>query len=262
MGLNSNCSYIIAFGGNQSQRAIGGPSGGGPGITPEPGPIDGGNNGIITYTDNGYTYYLRYATVMATSGDEMSVTSAYMPYEENWGENLVENILSTCLVAVVDAAVENIPLGTIASLLFGPTADSVYVELVYSSLVILAQSRWTINYLQVWNPMLQTWEAAQSSEYVISMAYCAGISYDPVTNAPVQSVYAPNYFTTYSRMYYETEARIQDAIYAYNHDTLYVDTITYVDYYWGNEDGEVLFNQPGEPLFTHQRAFPIIFPDT
>ena len=257
MGLDPNGSYIIVISGEDPTEPASTGGASTYNLNPLPGEDqapDGGPSGF-NYTYNGQTYWMRYVTVTSTTGSNMSVDSTYNLLSSVWYEDALMDIFSTTLVSAVDkmAAIgtETIPLGTIASLLFNWATDDNYTELEPGTLTIHATTAWTAKSIQVWNSIKENWKTAQSSAYAISRAKCVGYVYNPNINDSTWYDGIEHSATRYSPKYYETAQRLSDAVCGYNDGFIYYDRTEDIEFYLGNETGEIIYNADSGPLFVH-----------
>ena len=258
MGLDSDGSYIIAISGDDSAPAS--PGNGSRAIVPAP---DWGGNGF-SFTYNGTEYTMRYVTVASDANPSgMQVQSHYDIQPQYWLENTARNILNTALVSLADrASPRYMPFGTIASLLSDSITDSNYTEVPPGTITIDACSMWTYNFIQVWNVSDKTWDTSQCSEYVTSLAFCDGFVCDPVTKDPVRFQGEGYSTTSYSSIYFESEQRKLAAMKAYDHYTISFNLVSCIDFFLGSEEGDVIFDSQGDPLFTHRRSTSTTLPDS
>lgn len=266
LGLDSGSSYVIVISGedpaaqaNSNARAIDPPSqenfggdGGG----------DGDGHTYVDYVYKGEKYCLRYITVSSTGADTLIKSSVYAPQEPDRVAYFLANLFSTVLVGTADSITEKVPFGTLASLLYSSPDDHIYTEIVPSSFAIHATSVWTCIYIQVWDKTANCWTTAQLTEYVTSMAYCAGSTYNSVTGKLEPHVSDAKYITTYSRLYFNEEQRKQEALIAYSEGRVSPSTVDRVDFYILTKDGEILFVSEGNPLFAHILYVHPIYPNS
>ena len=93
------------------------------------------------------------------------------------------------------------------------------------------------------------------------MAYCAGTGYDYEANRPIPIIHDPFYFTSYSLYYHDIEARIAYAFDAFDHGQISSDTVSYVEFYFGDQEGEVVIDAGGDPLIRLTRSTALRLPD-
>lgn len=282
MGLDPNSSYVVVISGEESDnnpnsnpnsRVIDPPTyedfddgsdvGDGGGIGGS-----GGDNGDTSanvqfeYVYEGCTYIMRYVTVTSTGADALARYSEYTPQEANQATYFVQNLFSSILVGAADSISDKIPFGTLASLLFSSPDDHIYTEIAPNSFSIHATSFWSCIYIQVWDETAKCWTTAQLTEYVTSVAYCAGFTCNPDTGEPEPIVSEAKHIKTYSRLYFDEEQRKLEAMIAYGKGMVYPSTVDKVDFYVLTQDGEILFASEGDPLFSHTMSVHPIYPDS
>ena len=251
MGLDPADSYVIVISGEapgESSASHG--SSISPEIDLEKPPEVGNSSFKYIYRDK--TYYMRYVTVTTTDNDGLTKTSAFAMQEVDYLGSVIGNVFITAVTALVDEMIEEIPIGTIASIFTDIPDEEVYVELAPGTLVIIATTEWTLEFIQVWDENTGEWVNAQYSERTISMMYGAGSMHDPVANKPVPVVEDPVYFTTYSYYYYNSEQRKLFAMQAYDGETVYSDGVYRVDFFPTDQNGNIIYGPEGA-LFTHVR---------
>ena len=258
MGLDPDGSYIVVVSGEETNKpAAGNSSRSSDTLLPPHTDNDLGSGGSshFEYTYDGTTYRMRYLTVTSTTGSNMSVSSTYDLLSSVWYEDAAMDIFSTTLVSAIDTMItigkETIPLGTIASLLYDWATDDNYTELEPGTLTIHATTAWTAKTIQVWNSIDEKWKTAQSSAYAISRAKCVGYVYNPNINDSTWYDGIECSSTRYSPKYYETTQRLSDAVYGYNYGVIYYDRTEDIEFYLGNETGEIIYNADSGPLFVH-----------
>lgn len=198
---------------------------------------------------------MRYVTVTSATGTSMSVDSAYGLESSIWYENLAMDTLDASLVTVVDSMVsvgtKTIPLGTIASLLFGAATDDNYSEFETGTLTVHATTSWAAQSIQIWKSSSEKWETGQSSASAYTRARCAGYVENSVTGKSEWYEGVEYSATRFSPKYLDTSQRLSDAIYGYNNGLIYYDRTGDIEFHLGNKTGEILYNASAEPLFTH-----------
>lgn len=253
MGLDPEGSYIVVISGEEPSSTNGARVGGS-NIDQSTGDLlDGGSH--FEHTHNGTTYQMRYVIVTSATGTSMSVYSTYDLQSNIWYENLAMDALDATLVAVVDSMVvigkQNIPLGTIASLLFGAAIDENYSEFETGTLSIHASTTWTAQSIQIWESSTEKWKTGQSSASAHTRARCVGYVQNPVTGKSEWKNGEEYSTTRFSAKYSDTSQRLSDAVYGYNNGFIYYDRTGDIDFHLGNETGEIIYTASAGPLFTH-----------
>lgn len=255
LGLNTDGSYIVVVSGedpvnhsNPNARAI---------LPPTQEDFgdedDVGGKPYFEYVYNGTTYRMRYVAVETTGADERVCDTMYSPTEPSVLNLFLSNLFSSAIYGTVDALYEEIPLGTLASLLLISPDDNVFTEISPGSFSIHATTYWTSIFIQVWDADEASWITAQSSEFTISMVRCVGSKRDSNAPVPIPVQSNPIYFRNYSQFYFDENRRKSEAMKGYDAYTVYSDTVDRVDFYIYIENGEVAFTNGGEPLFSHTR---------
>lgn len=266
MGLDPEGSYVVVISGEDPDQpaSAGGESTYNLNPRPEQDEApDGGDLSYFFYSYNGKLYKMRYVTVASNGADELYKDDIYFEADESWLTDHMRTVFDTTIIGVTDSIVPNVPLGTLASLIFDSPETHVFRTLRPGSLVVHMATNWTCSYLQVWNEQDQTWDSSHFSEYATSMVYCSGSVFDPDANRAVPVVYNPQYFTTYSYYYHNTEKRLEFAMKAYDHYTIYHDTVSSVSFYWGNTDGEILLDGGKSALLGETiRSLSIVLPSS
>ena len=256
MGLNKDGSYIVIVSSEKSgANPPSGTNGNARVIDPPAYEDFYGDGSGFEYTHGGTTYVMRYLTVTSTTGSNMSVSSTYDLLSSVWYEDAAMDIFNTTLVSAIDKMItigkNTIPLGTIASLLYDWGTDDNYTELEPGTLTIHATTAWTAHTIQIWNSIDEKWKTAQSSAYAISRAKCVGYVYNPNINDSTWYDGIECSATRYSPKYYETPQRLSDAVYGYNYGVIYYDRTEDIEFFLGNETGEIIYNADFGPLFVH-----------
>lgn len=253
MGLDPESSYIVVISGEETSSTNGARTGGN-NIDQSTGDLlDGGSH--FEHTHNGTTYKMRYVTVTSATGTSMSVYSTYDLQSNIWYENLALDAIDATLIAVVYSMVSvgarEIPLGSIASLLFGAAIDENYSEYEAGALTIHASTTWTAQSIQIWVNSSEKWKTGQSSASAHTWAKCTGSVYNPVTGKLEWKDEEKYNTTRFSAKYADTSQRLSDAIYGYNNGFIYYDRTGDIDFYLGNETGEIIYTASAGPLFSH-----------
>lgn len=263
MGLDPNGSYIVVISGEDGETS-GNSAGANSRARPEidiEGPPDGGASSF-SYTYNGQSYFMRYATV---TSDTLREGGSYTEKDVDRFAYMLENLFTTGLVALGDAIEDKIPFGTTASLLLDRPDDYVYVELSVNDFSIISYSRWVCEYIQVWDEENQEWVTSQMSEYVTSSAFGAGFVGIPGTITEVATATEAVTRNSFSTLFFDLEKRKAEAMKAYDRYTIYTDCVDRIEFYMGDENGEIIYETEegsiAEPLFVHKRKTTMVLPD-
>lgn len=263
MGLDPEGSYIIVISG-ENLTAPASPGGASTyNLNPLPGedqaPGDG-NNTVFQYIYNGQTYWMRFVTVIATGYDTRTVTTSYMPTNPDVVSYFLDNLFPT-FISAADELIENIPLGSIALLLSSIPDDYIFAEIPPGMPTIRATTNWNSNFIQVLDEENQRWTTAHSAEYTITEVVCIR-TLTAEGGTPDTKMSQPKYLYNYSRYYFDEAERKRMAMEAYDHYTIYYDSIQQVYLYLGTSDGVILFETEGEPLMIHHRNLIPHLPNT
>ncbi len=251
MGLSRDSSYILTFG---NERSVTDPF-------PKYDNIEEpGQASEFWYEYNGSSFKMRFATIAPTATDGMVVTSAYALSKNDLVKHAIQTLLEGMLVAVADGIFESAHIGTIGSLLLSRPSDGTYVELIPDSLVVHAQSFWTIQFIQVWDVNSSRWDSPYLSEYVTSNAKCAGWVYDADTNESVWCEGPWQKAKIYSSQYHDLETRKVNAMHAYDLGQIQGDCVYEVAFYVKNKNVTISANTAGKKMFTHKRSFSTVTP--
>lgn len=254
LGLDPDGSYIIVVSGedkgsgdhNSNSRTSGRSL-----VDPNPSLIGGGTGEGFTYNYQGVPYTMRYITITAATGSNMLVDSTYSLAPSTWLADGAMDIFSTFLYTAADLLGDKLPLGTIASLLFDWTQEDNYTELEPGTLTLLANTTWTCDILQIWNDSYSRWDSVQGSAYAISQARCSGFIYDPEINESVLYDGILYSVKNFSPNYSDYSQRKEDAVIAYKNGRKSYDCTGDIDFFLGNEKGEIVYSSSDSPLFTH-----------
>lgn len=248
MGMDPNESYIIVISGEDPEETAS--SNSRLGSLPEQDIIDDGGPSF-TYTYDGTAYKMRYVTVTTATGAYMRVSSTYSLQERDWLQELTLDLLSAFVIAKADNLVKNVPLGTFGALLYDANVDDNYTLLDPGTLTLHADTLWTCRVIEVYNENFGRWDTAQASAYAVSKARCAGYLYDETINDTVWFNGEEHSIKNYSPNYYDFSQCKYDAAVAFCDGQVKHDRTGDIDFYLGDETGEVIFVEEGEPLFTH-----------
>lgn len=238
MGLAKNGSYIIVISGeddsnstNQNSRL---------GNLPVYDLIDPGVGGYSSFdhTYNGKTYKMRYITVTAANNHSLGQVSS-VELIEQYDSNDAFNSLNTPISILSSLGL--LPYtGTIYSLfsLIIPEVDNPQ----YASLLYQGASNWTIKYIQIYNSNESKWKLSGGVEYVTMRQFMIGTYYDPASNAYTSTRATEELPTIHSTQYHNLTQAKNDAAFAYENNTIKLNTIEQVEFLHGER-----------VVITHQR---------
>ena len=247
IGLDPDGSYIITIGGENLETAYS--NNGSRAIVPTPDWGDG--DGTFTYTTGGTTYTMRYLTVTAATESCLYRSFSHILSSDQFLETWRE-ILFAGLAYAADAVIP-IPIASIVSLLVDTSTNSNFSLLDNEDIVILGNTTWTLQYIQVYNSSESIWVSSQSSEYAQSRVYCAGYLYNSLTNTAERYVGNESVFGIYSPDYSQYSERKSAAVLAYlngNGTAVLRDITGDIDFYLMNEEYAFNYCGEGNPLFT------------
>lgn len=252
MGLVSDGSYIITIHDENYDNNIA--NGVNPDVTIDQPDEDSGGNGTFTYTYNGTTYTMRYMTV-ASTGTYMQDQGDYKLTPSDWWGDATTSFLPNLFVTATDHATKKFHLGTIASFLLDLMGSSNYTRLQPNTLTIISQTNWDCDILQIWDDYSSQWKSAQVSARAISTSYSTGLIYDPDIRKHITYVGDSYVLQTTSPKYTNYSQRKLDAVSAYTRGAKSYDPTGDIEFYLGNEEGEIVYTSGNSPIFTHSEEW-------
>ena len=261
MGLDPNYSYVIVISGENPEQPA---STGGRstyGLNPRPeqdeAPDGGGGNSSFEYTHNGITYKMRYFTIAGASNSNLQVRSTHNIPGTDWRDSIATDLLSTYLFTMADVIAHGIPIGTFASLLLDQAQDDNYTQLEPGDITVHAATTWNLQVIQILNETNSQWSSVQCSAYAISQARCAGYIYDHIAspNSAIWCNGVEQSVTNTSPLYYNYTQRNLNAVNAYINRGKSYDETGNINFYLGNEDGEIVYESDSNSLFTHYETW-------
>ena len=222
MGLDPNYSNIVVISGESSA------------LSPRaayPAP-DAGGGEWFTYTYNGTTYRMRYATVTSSGNPNYRKSSTY-DLLSNYSDAFLDRLLEFGATAFLDSLNKYVPIGTILSLLGVPDYANRYAT-AESQLSYMAATTWTRTFVQVWNDYYGAWINAASVDYVNMLSKVTGLVYDTQIAGYVNREQIEVNKTEYSANYYNYELRKSNAAAGFTGNTIIYDTVGSVEYSYNN----------------------------
>ena len=213
----------------------------------------------FTHTYNGVTYHMRYVTVTSAQRSYMRVDSTYNLQPSMWAAEAGMDIFNTVLAAGADSLTSRVPIGTIFSLMTDWMIDDNYTELEPDTITIHAGTIWTCSTIQVWNTRFERWDTTQASAYAVSSAKCAGFLYNAETNSLEWKEGIIKSNTQHSPKYYNDTQRKTDAAQAFVSGNASYDRTGDIDFYLEDENGNIVYEANGYPLFTHQEGWNVSY---
>lgn len=256
LGIDPEGSYIVVISGEESEDPANQNGNSNSRVSPEidlEGPPDVGGSGFLHQ-------YNSYVTVTSLNALNMVKSSNYSLQPDEWEEELTLSLLETFLVTCIDILTEKIkiPIGTIGSLLMGTVDDDNYVDLEPDTLTLTAMTYWTADTIQVWSSDEEQWKTAQASAYARSKARCTGYVYDESENDSIWYNGTEYANTRYSPLYFNSQERLDKAANFFDNNAVSYDRTGNIEFYLGNEDGEVLYKSDEGALFFHQEDWRLL----
>lgn len=212
LGINSQNSYIIVVGGEESDVAV-------PTST-----IDSPFN----YTYNGKTYKLRYLTITAADDSDYGKAST-VNVLKSASQTLINNCLNTAISVYISSVSKT--LGIISSIC-GLDISKINTSQTMT-LNMNCGSNWTRVYTQVYSDYDSMWETGSSVEYVRTSSYMSGQYYSSSSNRYVSVPQNSKSNTTYSSKYNDTTWRKQQAVLGFSSSVIKWNTTGSVQYKYG-----------------------------
>ena len=245
MGLDPNGSYIVVISGEDTDSSSNPNARGGARPDQDIFDDDGGAPTSFEYTYEGKTYWMRYVTITPIDMDELGLISDPIDLLDEYGS---DDLAASLDVPInIFSSLGLIPYtGTLWSLIFSPilNADSIESrELEYTG-----KTNWTITYTEVYDFSDSKWIQRAAIEYVTMSYDIIHRYYDPSKNRIVTDVIDGIYGITYSQEYNNKEHMKSLAVLAIEHDSCWLDEVTYVEYKFAKKT-----------IITHYRPFPELY---
>lgn len=258
LGIDSNGSYIVVVHGEENPDNT--PNGARVVDPPSYEDFDGGDGYTFVYTYNGKSYYMRYVTITKTNDSRLEVESLYQLSNIRFINNHVEELLDATLLAGIDE-ITGAPISTVLDLFQNWVTDDNLTIIQPGDVSIFAETKWTREYIQVWDSSRNVWCTSQCSSYANSLAKCVfGFQDNPNTGSSDFTT-GPTYSTrTYSTQFNNKDQRKANAMFAYGRSEVSYDLVGNIKFYLVDANNEVVFTSGNQPLFTHQEYSQILYP--